>query len=155
MDKETDKIITRLTNLEEVILSTKTTLSSLIDLQLSLETSLQQLLSDNKNEIIAIKSASKIDLIPVKEIIYCSADLAYTEIITVNHGKIYATKTINEYEEYLFNHSFFRISKSFLVNTKYIHSYDRRTGQILMRNRDLLDVARRRRTEFLTNIITI
>lgn len=155
MDKETDKIISRLTNLEDVIISTKTTLSSLIDLQLSLETSLQQLLSHNKSETIAIKSASKIDFIPVKEIMYCSADLAYTEIVTLNHGKIYATKSINEYEEYLFDHPFFRISKSFLVNTKYIHSYDRRTGQILMRNRDLLDVARRRRTEFLSNILAI
>ncbi len=155
MKESIKQLHSQINKLEEILFTSNQNLDFLMNHQISFKTQLQEIIILNKSEIIAVKSASKIDFIPVNEIMYFSADLSYTEIVTVNHGKKYATKSINEYEEYLFNHPFFRISKSFLVNTKYIHSYDRRTGQILMRNRDLLDVARRRRTEFLTNIITI
>lgn len=155
MDKEEESLKSRLNKLEDILMSTKNTLSSLIDYQISLETNLQELIQSKRSETIAIKSASKINFLPVHEILYCTASLSYTEIISINNNKIFATKSINEFEDLFLDYSFFRISKSLLINTKYIHSYDRRTGQVLMKNQDLLDVARRRKTEFLSNIITI
>ena len=143
----------KLNKLEQIIINTNEVLGSLIKYQVSLETQLQELIKSNNSPIIPIKSASKIDFIPVSEILYCSADLAYTQITTLNNNKILATKTINEFEDHLSCYSFFRISKSLLVNIKHIHSYNRKNSQILMHNKEILDVARRRKTEFLSAIL--
>lgn len=143
----------RLDSLEEIMVNTSNALSSLMEQQISLETHLQSLIKSNSTQTIAIKGASKIDFIPINEIIYCSANLAYTDIISINNNKVIASKSINEFEVYLSGYPFFRISKSFLVSINHIHSYNKRSGQILMKNKDLLDVARRRKTEFLSAII--
>ena len=143
----------RLNSLEDILSNNSNVLSSLMKHQISLESHLQELIKSNSSQTIAIKGASKIDFIPICEIIYCSANLAYTEIISVNNNKVISTKSINEFDEHLSAYSFFRISKSLLVNTKHIHSYNKKSSQILMKNKDLLDVARRRKSDFLSAIL--
>ncbi len=142
----------RLNALENIINNNNAILSSLMQHQISLETHLQDLIKSNINQTIAVKGANKIDFIPINEIVYCCASLAYTEIISLNNHKVISTKSINDFDTNLSGYSFFRISKSLLVNTKHIHSYNKKSGQILMQNKDLLDVARRRKTEFLSII---
>ena len=143
----------RIKKLEDMVVNTNNILSSLLEYQVALESNLQEIIESNKSLIIAIKGASKIDFIPINEIVYCSASLSYTEIITLNNNKVVATKPINEIESELSTNYFFRISKSLVVNTNQIHSYNKRSGQILMKNNDLLDVARRRKSSFLSTIL--
>lgn len=138
--------------IEQAVLSNSNVLQSLIEVQVSLEKQLQELIKFNNPPVITIKSAKRIDFIPLNEIIYCSADLSYTNIITENHNIILATKSINEFEGIFKNYTFFKISKSLLINLNQIHSYNRKNNQVVMKNKDLLDVARRRKTEFLTAI---
>lgn len=141
-----------ITKIEEAVLSNSNVLQSLMKVQISLEKQLQELIKYNNPPVITIRGAKRIDFIPLNEIIYCSADLSYTNIITENHNNILATKSINEFEVVFENYSFFKISKSLLVNLNQIHSYNRKNNQVMMKNNDLLDVARRRKSEFLTVI---
>jgi two-component system LytT family response regulator len=153
MKEEQDIIKNRVEKLENLIVNNNKILSSLMDCQISLETHLQEIIKSSCSNIIAIKGATKIDFIPINEIIYCIADLAYTEIVTINNNKVLATKSINEFEQRFFGFNFFRISKSVLINTKYIHSYNKKNGQLLMKNNELLDVARRRKSQFLSAVL--
>ena len=141
-----------ITKIEEAVLSNSNVLHSLMKVQISLEKQLQELIKHNNPPVITIRGAKRIDFIPLNEIIYCSADLSYTNIITENHNIILATKSINEFEVVFENYSFFKISKSLLVNLNQIHSYNRKNNQVIMKNKDLLDVARRRKSEFLMAI---
>tara|TARA_B100002051_G_C16384910_1_gene462318 strand:+ start:130 stop:567 length:438 start_codon:yes stop_codon:yes gene_type:complete len=141
-----------ITKIEEAVLSNSNVLHSLMKVQVSLEKQLQELIKYNNPPVITIRGAKRIDFIPLNEIIYCSADLSYTNIITENHNSILATKSINEFEVVFENYSFFKISKSLLVNLNQIHSYNRKNNQVIMKNKDLLDVARRRKSEFLMAI---
>jgi len=148
-----EEYINRMIKLENIISNTNNVLSSLMEHHISLESHLQNIIKTNLPQTIAINGASKIDFIPINEIIYCSANLSYTDIISTNNSRVIATKPINDFEEYLAGHSFFRISKSLLVNTKHIHSYNKKSGQLLMQNKDLLDVARRRKSVFLETVL--
>lgn len=142
----------KLKELEDMVLDTRGVLNKVMDFQMSLEVQFQNAVKSNSIETLAINSASKIDFIPVDQIIYCKANLAYTEVISFNNTVI-ATKSINEIEEQINNRSFFRISKGILINTKQVHSFNKKTNQVLMKNHELLDVARRRKIEFINVIL--
>ena len=153
MDRDKILVEDRLNKLEDIIINNGNILKALMEHQTSLEVHLQSFIKSNTNKTIAVKGATKIDFILINEIIYCSANLAYTDIISVNNNKVISSKSINEFEDYLASYPFYRISKSYLVNIKHIHSYNKKSGQLLMKNKDLLDVARRRKTQFLSAIL--
>lgn len=137
--------------IEQVKLTLGTTtevLSKLLDYQISLENQLQDLIQLNSNPTISIRSAKQIDFIPVNEILYCSASLSYTEIITERHNTIVASKSISEFEDNLRKYNFYKISKSTLINVQKIHSYNRKNNLVIMKNEATLEVARRRKTDF-------
>jgi two-component system, LytTR family, response regulator len=152
MKKKVPDLLNRINQVEDIIVNNNVILTSLMENQIALETHLQSIIKSKHHHTIAVNGASKIDFIPINEILYCKANLAYTDIISKNNNNVISTKPINDFEESLSNHSFFRISKSLLINTRQIHSYNKRSAQVLMKNKDLLDVARRRKTEFLSNI---
>lgn len=153
MEREVNIFSKRLESLEETVFSSNSVLESLLSYQISLETQLQELIRSNSLATIPIKSATKIDFIPIKEIIYLKADLSYTEIVSKNHSNILATKSINDFENKFSLYPFYRISKSILINIKQVHSYHRKNNQVMMKNKDVLDVARRRKADFLTAIL--
>lgn len=140
----------QLDEIYDFVLNTNNVLSKLMDYQMSLELQLQEIIKSNGAQYLTIKSTNKIDFIPIKEIIYCSANLSYTEIITENHGSVLASKAISEFNKRLINYNFYKISKSSLINVKKIHSYNRKTNEVTMKNHDVLQVARRRKNDFLT-----
>ena len=100
---------------------------------------------------ITIKSATKIEFVNVNDIICCDADEAYTHV-RLNDRTITAAKTLSSFESILEGHSFFRISKSHLINTNHIITFFKDRNQILLEGDILLDVARRRRVEFLQTL---
>ncbi|MFL3663355.1 MAG: LytTR family transcriptional regulator DNA-binding domain-containing protein [Flavobacteriales bacterium] len=50
---------------------------------------------------------------------------------------------------------FFKINKSVLINTHKIHSFDKKSNQIIMNNNDSFEITRRRKCDFLSVIDTI
>ena len=114
------------------------------------------LLSNFKNpqnslQKIAIPTLDGFVFLHVDDIIRCEANGSYTFIYIVNSEKIIASKGIKEYEEILPRAVFCRIHNSHLVNLNRIKKYSKgRGGTIIMEDGAILEVASRRRHEFLS-----
>ena len=61
----------------------------------------------------------------------------------------FKNKSLKEFEEILQNANFFRIHKSYLVNIAYVTEFDSSKNVVHMNDGVKLEVARRRREEFL------
>lgn len=114
------------------------------------------LLSNFKNpqnslQKIAIPTLDGFVFLHVDDIIRCEANGSYTFIYIVNSEKIIASKGIKEYEEILPRAVFCRIHNSHLVNLNRIKKYSKgRGGTVIMEDGAILEVASRRRHEFLS-----
>lgn len=137
--------------MERQLQQTKKQLQQTTNYNKELQLILEQAAPTKKSKIITIKSATKIEFVNVDDIIYCSADCAYTHI-ELKDKTITASKTLSTIEIILNEHSFFRISKSHLINTNHIVTFFKDRNQILLEGNILLDVARRRRVEFLKTL---
>lgn len=99
---------------------------------------------------IAIPTSDGYVFVEVDDIIRCQANGTYTHIYTTKFDKIVASKNIKEYENLLPNKKFYRIHNSHLINLDKITKYSKgRGGTVTMEDGTELDVASRRRLEFL------
>jgi two-component system LytT family response regulator len=145
--------IKKIGELEGLVLKTKDVLVEMMEKQTALDVHFQELKKHQEIHKIAINSATRIDFVIVDEIIFCKANLACTEIITFNDNNLTARKSLNDFEIQLSNESFIRISKSLLINVNHIHSFNKKTSQVTMKDNSTLDVARRRKTSFIAKIL--
>ncbi|MEO6303262.1 MAG: LytTR family DNA-binding domain-containing protein [Bacteroidia bacterium] len=84
------------------------------------------------------------------DIIFCEADLKYTNIYTTKNERIVSSKNLGEFEELLVtNPIFFRCHKSFVVNVNFVQKFLKTDSQVLMSNDKLIDVSFRKKDEFL------
>ena len=91
--------------------------------------------------------------IELDHFIYLEAKSNYTEIIISDHPKITVSKTLKEFDELLPSAVFIRIHHSHLINKNHVLKYIRgEGGQVMMRDGRTLDVARRKKEEFLKSI---
>lgn len=155
MEEALNRNVKKIEALENLVIESKDALYDVLQKQQDLDYNIKVLNEFHQIQKIAVNSASKIDFMPVEEIIYCKANLAYTEIISFNNHILTATKSINEFGEELSNNQFFRISKSVLINLNHVYSFNKRSNQVLMKNNVLLDVARRRKVEFVNTILAL
>jgi len=97
---------------------------------------------------IAIPIQNGYRLINVNQILYCTANDNYTNLITVNKESILVCKTLKAIEELLSCGLFFRIHKSTLINLNYIHSISLRNENTLtLENGEKFEIAMRRKDE--------
>lgn len=93
-----------------------------------------ELLKENKkkerNEILALNSQDKIQLVRIEDIIRCQSEDNYTFFFMEGGKKIVVSKTLKEYDELLQEHKFIRVHHSHLVNARKIVE--------LLKNDDLL-----------------
>jgi hypothetical protein len=88
--------------------------------------------------------------IQTDEIIRCEARGTYTIIYSLNGKKIISSKNIKEFENYLKSHSFFRIHQTHLINLNKVQRYLKgRGGTVIMEDGSSIEVASRRKNEFL------
>ena len=109
-------------------------------------------LIDEKNvhKRIAIPSLEGLQFIEVGDIIYLEAESNYTFIYLQTGVKLTVSKTLKDFEELLPSHNFIRIHHSYIINKNHIRKYLKGDGgQVLMSNEKLLDVARRKKEEFM------
>jgi len=106
----------------------------------------------NSNPKIAVPTPEGYVFVHIEDIIRCESNGAYTYIYTVKKERVVASRNIKEYEEMLPKTTFFRIHDSHLVNLNRIVRYNKgRGGTVTMEDGTELEVASRRRTEFLDN----
>ena len=139
----------RLVELEALLAQTKKKLHDEAAYNKQLEAILKEDQPVKRSKIITLKSATKIEFVHVDDIVCCDADEVYTHVQLMNNRKITVAKTLSAFETLLDGHHFFRISKSHIINPSYIITLYKDRNQILLQGNIILDIARRRRVEFL------
>lgn len=95
-----------------------------------LNTLLQNIRSIDKK--IALASAERIQVVPVKEIVRCESDNNYTTFVLNNGSKTLISKTLKEYEGLLEDFGFLRVHQSHLVNMRYVTSFEKKGSAFLI-----------------------
>lgn len=118
------------------------------------ETLLHNLLDEKSlHSRIAIPSMEGLQFIETGAIIYLEAKSNYTEIFVKDLPKITVAKTLKEFDDLLPSSAFVRIHHSYLINKNHVLKYIKgEGGQVVMRNGSILDVARRKKEEFMKAI---
>ena len=102
---------------------------------------------------LAIPTLEGLFFYDINDIVHLEANSNYTTIYFNNKTKIIASKTLKEFEELLPEDIFFRTHHSHLINLNYIKRYIRGDGgQIELLNGDFVEVARRKKHDFLNLI---
>jgi len=102
---------------------------------------------------IALPTMEGLQMILVNSIISCEADSNYTILLLKGNKKVIVSTTLKEIEESLEEYSFARVHRSYLVNLNEVEKYIKgEGGQVVMKNGILLDVARRKKEEFMKAI---
>lgn len=111
---------------------------------------LSHLESGNENNIlVSLPTGKEYKVVNAHDIVYCKADVNYTEILTSDGEKVLVTKTLGTVEKILDYPFFFRCHKSFLVNLNHIDSYNKIDGYIRMKNKEEIYLADRRIEDFI------
>jgi two-component system LytT family response regulator len=119
-----------------------------------LETLLYNLMQKkNQSNRIAIPSIEGLQFVEVNDIIYLEAESNYTIVYIKPSQKITVSKTLKDFEELLPITVFIRIHHSWIINKNHVQKYLKgEGGQVIMSNGKTLDVARRKKDEFMKAI---
>jgi len=94
---------------------------------------LQQLRKPETNvNKIALQMQGEIRYVALSEIIRCEADNTYTHFFLSSSEKIMVSKSLKEYADLLCPNGFLRTHQSHLVNPKYVKSWLKEDGGILL-----------------------
>jgi len=102
---------------------------------------------------IVLPNREGFDFVSVGDILYCSADGAYTEIIFLNGKKLVVSKSLGEIEQNLPEVKFERIHHSTLINISEIIQVKKSDGFfVVMSNGHKLSVARSKKDKLLAKL---
>lgn len=113
-----------------------------------LKNSLQS--SKSQEEKIAIPTSEGLEFLPIKNILHIESSSNYSKIFFTEGKTLLVTRLLKDFEDMLQPYNFYRVHNSHLINLNYIKKYIRgEGGQVVMQNGDVIDVARRKKEEFL------
>lgn len=119
---------------------------------LQLELLLEQLHKKQPRRI-TIPTIDGLRFISIDDIIYLEASNNYTNIYLSANQKFLVSRTLKDFEEMLPPEIFLRIHHSSIINKNHVEKYIRGDGgQVVMRNGNVLDVSKRKKSEFLQAI---
>lgn len=81
---------------------------------------------------IALQMQSEIRYVTLADIVRCEADNSYTHFFLANGEKLLVSKSLKEYADLLQPHDFLRTHQSHLVNPKYVRSWLKEDGGVLL-----------------------
>lgn len=105
----------------------------------------------NKDKISKIAIYSQTDIVfkNLDEIVYIESDESYSTFYFTDRSKIISSKNIKFYEELLLEAGFFRIHKSYLINTMHISRVHKEDyGVVELCNNIKVPISKRKRSEF-------
>jgi len=118
-----------------------------------LKKSLQE--GKSQEDRIAIPTSEGMEFINIKNIVRIESSSNYSKLYLLNGQTILVTRLLKDFEEMLLPYRFYRVHHSHLINLSYIKKYIRgEGGQVVMQNGDMIDVARRKKDEFLKLIVS-
>lgn len=102
---------------------------------------------------IAIPTTEGLQFVKTEDIIYLEASVNYTNIFCEGDKKYLVSRTLKDFEDMLPTDIFLRIHNSYIINKNYAEKYIRGDGgQVVLSNGVILDVAKRKKSEFLKAI---
>lgn len=113
---------------------------------------LQQSLAKSRSQAdkIAVPTQEGLDFIRIGDIVHIESSANYSRVNFLDGRSILVTKLLKEFEDILTPYDFYRVHNSHLINLKYIDKYIRGDGgQVVLQNGEVVDVARRKKEEFL------
>jgi len=100
---------------------------------------------------LALPNMEGLSFVPVNTILRCEASGGYTLFYLRNGEKILSSKNIKEYEEILPADTFLRVHSAHIINLQCIRKYHKgRGGYIEMEDQAMIEVATRRKADFLS-----
>lgn len=107
----------------------------------------------NKNPLdktLALSASDGISFVKMSDILRVEANGRYAKFYLLNKETILVSKTLGDFEEILSANQFFRIHDSAIINLNHVKKYTRGDGgTVLLSDNTELDVARRRKDEFV------
>lgn len=123
---------------------------SVTEQEKKIETLHQNLVLNKGLNKIAIPASEGLLFFDIKNIVHLEANSNYTNIFFNNRPKLVSSKTLKDFEELLSKDIFFRCHHSHIINMEFIKKYIRGDGgQIELQDGTCVDLARRKKEEFL------
>lgn len=111
---------------------------------------LKENVKDNRIKKIIISTTEETSYVNINDITHLKAEGSYVYFYFVNGKKTLVSKNIKDYEEQLTTiEGFYRIHRSYLVNTQHIANIHIGENEIEMTNNEIINIARDRKQEFL------
>jgi len=102
---------------------------------------------------ISVATLEGVIFINTSDILYCEATGSYTILYLGNGEKLTTSRSLKDFEELLYEHSFFRIHHSYLININEMKRYIKGDGgSVIMSNNVELPVSKRKKEEFLKKL---
>jgi two-component system LytT family response regulator len=103
---------------------------------------------------MAVPTVDGLIFINLREVVRLEAKSSYTQIKLENGEVVMATRTIKDYEDILPETLFCRIHNSHIINLQKIEKYHKgRGGYVILEDGSEIEVASRRRQEFLRRLL--
>lgn len=110
--------------------------------------------AESLDSMIGIPTMEGYEFFPIREIIRCESYLKCTRVITKGRSDIISSYNIGEFTKTLQNHGFYAPHQSHLINLCKIRKY-LKEGSIIMEDNTRIPVSRRRRSDFLCQILHV
>jgi two-component system LytT family response regulator len=102
---------------------------------------------------IAVPTAAGLEFINIDDIVCLVANINYTYFHLNGKNKYTVSRTLKDFEDMLPPETFLRIHNSYIINKNFVEKYIRgEGGQVVMTNGMVLDVSKRKKSEFLKSI---
>jgi two-component system, LytTR family, response regulator len=102
---------------------------------------------------IALPTQDGYSFVDLRDIVWCEAQSNYTTVSLVRGAALIVSRTMKEFEELLVEHGFFRIHNSHIINLHHLKKYVKgKGGYVIMSDNKELEVAARRKEEFIERI---
>lgn len=126
-------------------------------MELKLNTLFSNLERPKNLQKLILKTAEKIYSVNIQDIVNCESDKNYTTFYFINAPKLVVSTTLKEYETLLTPFQFFRAHQSHLINMLYFDHFIKTDGgnTIVMKNKNKIPLATRKKEEFLALIDTL
>jgi two-component system LytT family response regulator len=103
---------------------------------------------------IAVPTMNGLTFVFLKDILRLESKGSYTTIILADKRQLVTTRSIKEYETLLPDSIFYRVHNSHIVNLNRVQEYQKgRGGFVVMEDESSIEVAIRRREEFLRKLL--
>ena len=104
----------------------------------------------SQEDRIAVPTGEGLEFIAIRPITRIESSSNYSRLYFEDGKSLVVTRLLKDFESLLTPYDFFRVHHSHLVNLKQIRRYIRgEGGQVVMLNGEVIDVARRKKEEFL------